>query len=142
MNIQFLTHVVRGSHDQTAHHYSYIVHFSRQCWLTAYHSHLESQISGFLNFTALICRLTLDLTCPFDIIGWCFQYLRRQGHTRLHSLSLFMIEEISEKSYPSVKRLFLHRQGVVGSRGDGWLVVLLFYVHGKHLRSCRDGQLT
>ena len=24
----------------------------------------------------------------------------------------------------------------------GWLVVLLFYVHGKHLRSCRDGQLT
>ena len=21
-----------------------------------------------------------------------------------------------------------------------WLVVLLFYVHGKHLRSCRDGQ--
>ena len=23
-----------------------------------------------------------------------------------------------------------------------WLVVLLFYVHGKHLRSCRDGQLT
>ena len=24
----------------------------------------------------------------------------------------------------------------------GWLVVLLFYVHGKHLRSCRDSQLT
>ena len=24
----------------------------------------------------------------------------------------------------------------------GGLVVLLFYVHGKHLRSCRDGQLT
>ena len=23
-----------------------------------------------------------------------------------------------------------------------WLVVLLFYVHGKHLMSCRDGQLT
>ena len=23
-----------------------------------------------------------------------------------------------------------------------WLVVLLFYVHGKHLRSCRDGRLT
>ena len=23
-----------------------------------------------------------------------------------------------------------------------WMVVLLFYVHGKHLRSCRDGQLT
>ena len=28
--------------------------------------------------------------------------------------------------------------------GDGIVVVvaLLFYVHGKHLRSCRDGQLT
>ena len=25
---------------------------------------------------------------------------------------------------------------------QGFLVVLLFYVHGKHLRSCRDGQLT
>ena len=24
----------------------------------------------------------------------------------------------------------------------GWLGVLLFNVHGKHLRSCRDGQLT
>ena len=23
-----------------------------------------------------------------------------------------------------------------------YIVVLLFYVHGKHLRSCRDGQLT
>ena len=23
-----------------------------------------------------------------------------------------------------------------------FIVVLLFYVHGKHLRSCRDGQLT
>ena len=22
------------------------------------------------------------------------------------------------------------------------IVALLFYVHGKHLRSCRDGQLT
>ena len=24
----------------------------------------------------------------------------------------------------------------------GCIVALLFYVHGKHLRSCRDGQLT
>ena len=38
----------------------------------------------------------------------------------------------------------------VSVSGGGWLrggggvvvVVLLFYVHGKHLRSCRDGQLT
>ena len=30
-----------------------------------------------------------------------------------------------------------------GGAGErGFVVVLLFYVHGKHLRSCRDGQLT
>ena len=39
------------------------------------------------------------------------------------------------------------REWVVGSGGGGGarlvlVVVLLFYVHGKHLRSCRDGQLT
>ena len=28
------------------------------------------------------------------------------------------------------------------SQNDVVVVVLLFYVHGKHLRSCRDGQLT
>ena len=33
-NIQFLAHVDRGSHDQTAHPDSHIVHFSHQCWLT------------------------------------------------------------------------------------------------------------
>ena len=28
-------------------------------------------------------------------------------------------------------------------RVDVWVVVvLLIYIHGKHLRSCRDGQLT
>ena len=27
-------------------------------------------------------------------------------------------------------------------RGVVVVVALLFYVHGKHLRSCRDGQLT
>ena len=31
---------------------------------------------------------------------------------------------------------------VSGSGPLGPLVVLLFYVHGKHLRSYRDGQLT
>ena len=29
-----------------------------------------------------------------------------------------------------------------GGGGGVVVVVLLFYVHGKHLRSCRDGQLT
>ena len=27
-------------------------------------------------------------------------------------------------------------------KGTVVVVALLFYVHGKHLRSCRDGQLT
>ena len=38
---------------------------------------------------------------------------------------------------------------LVGTGGGGLdilylssIVALLFYVHGKHLRSCRDGQLT
>ena len=32
----------------------------------------------------------------------------------------------------------------VPGRPTIWMIVvaLLFYVHGKHLRSCRDGQLT
>ena len=32
----------------------------------------------------------------------------------------------------------------LASAGHGCnaVVALLFYVHGKHLRSCRDGQLT
>ena len=29
-----------------------------------------------------------------------------------------------------------------GGGGGGEHVALVFYVHGKHLRSCRDGQLT
>ena len=33
--------------------------------------------------------------------------------------------------------------GPIGGGCKGLLIVdLLFYVHGKHLRSCRDGQLT
>ena len=32
--------------------------------------------------------------------------------------------------------------GAVGSVVVVVVVVLLFYVHGKHLRSCQDGQLT
>ena len=34
------------------------------------------------------------------------------------------------------------RAWFVRLNGEIVVVVLLFYVHGKHLRSCRDGQLT
>ena len=30
----------------------------------------------------------------------------------------------------------------LGRQLSCYFVALLFYVHGKHLRSCRDGQLT
>ena len=32
--------------------------------------------------------------------------------------------------------------GSVAQLAEFVVVALLFYVHGKHLRSCRDGQLT
>ena len=44
---------------------SHIVHFSRHRWLTAYHS----RVKRHLNCTALICRLTLAVTHPFEITG-------------------------------------------------------------------------
>ena len=31
---------------------------------------------------------------------------------------------------------------IIGLKKINNRIVLLFYVHGKHLRSCRDGQLT
>ena len=34
-----------------------------------------------------------------------------------------------------------HKQVAKSLRAD-CVVVLLFYIHGKHLRSCRDGKLT
>ena len=38
---------------------------------------------------------------------------------------------------------FVYGREDLAPRGDRFVVfALLFYVHGKHLRSCRDGQLT
>ena len=46
-------------------------------------------------------------------------------------------------SFPNT---FTHNQAEQTEKGvicvQILLVALLFYVHGKHLRSCRDGQLT
>ena len=33
-------------------------------------------------------------------------------------------------------------ESILSHSGIVVVVALLFYVHGKHLRSCRDGQLT
>ena len=69
-----------------------------------------------------IRRLPLEVTCPFEITGWHFRYLRQ---IHMHS-SLSMIVAVTEKSvflteksYPSVRRQFLWHQGVVRSRGEG-----------------------
>ena len=53
-----------------------------------------------------------------------------------HQNHRFSRHNVSATKYKSViKMSTTGRQPVV-------FVVLLFYVHGKHLRSCRDGQLT
>ena len=53
--------------------------------------------------------------------------------------------EISQVKMKGSKRVSALNQGSLEvHKGEIWvaLVALLFYVHGKHLRSCRDGQLT
>ena len=55
------------------------------------------------------------------------------GHEQLHSDDLsYSYEPRSKSNHLSVS---LINRGCV-------VVVLLFYVHGKHLRSCQEGQLT
>ena len=48
---------------------------------TAYHSRVKRNMKG----TALICRLTLAVTRPFEITGREFRYLLQQTHTRTQS---------------------------------------------------------
>ena len=44
--------------------------------------------------------------------------------------------------YPSFLSAGKEWKTKVEGGGEVVVVALLFYVHGKHLRSCRDGQLT
>ena len=55
------------------------------------------------------------MTCDFTSFSTVFQSYKDNGRVRLISCVQWIVVVI---------------------------VVLLFYVHGKHLRSCRDGQLT
>ena len=48
--------------------------------------------------------------------------------------TIFSIQKKTAQNYSKSAALEFFPKVVV--------VVLLFYVHGKHLRSCRDGQLT
>ena len=52
---------------------------------------------------------------------------------QVHQNPLKTVEGVAETSLTAEKLLKGH---------NSVFFVLLFYVHGKHLRSCRDGQLT
>ena len=56
---------------------------------------------------------------------------------KLTMIQLFYIYCVSDN-----KRSLLLRKKYINTECKRRVVVLLFYVHGKHLRSCRDGQLT
>ena len=68
----------------------------------------------------------------------------------LSKICLFARNHLFRASDPSAQQvrvymyIFQPNSGVkqIDSLGRKKVVVLLFYVHGKHLRSCRDGQLT
>ena len=45
-------------------------------------------------------------------------------------------------SYLPLSTIFFISKGEGNNQVVVVVVALLFYVHGKHLRSCRDGQLT
>ena len=60
----------------------------------------------------------------------CFFFVNPQNN-KISDIPVF-VSVILNKTVKTVFKAFLY---VV-------IVVLLFYVHGKHVRSCRDGQLT
>ena len=58
-------------------------------------------------------------------------------------LLLFVTDPFQKGSFKVLKEIFASiRESKVCPLRIDLVVALLFYVHGKHLRSCRDGQLT
>ena len=67
-----------------------------------------------------------------------FLYLMAFLHLNLYSL---VIRAAGGKSVSIIRDLAA--SVILDDKvSSDWVVVLLFYVHGTHLRSCRDGQLT
>ena len=58
---------------------------------------------------------------------------------KLNILKVFFLDQLKKEEAAAITFILLDRSKVVTL---AVVVVLLFYVHGKHLRSCRDGQLT
>ena len=65
-------------------------------------------------------------------MGFCSKGLKKEFETAV-------VNEPSVLEPLKFYCLFIFR---VWTNSVGSIVALLFYVHGKHLRSCRDGQLT
>ena len=60
---------------------------------------------------------------PKRIDNFLYRHFKRKGHTPANIL----VQPVEKITYDA---------------NSTSCIVLLFYVHGKHLRSCRDGQLT
>ena len=78
-------------------------------------------------------------------------YTITKGRETFYSDHTVPIISCSENQYMFYKRVTVWNHGLhqrtenccmYKFSGTVVFVVLLFYVHGKHLRSCRDGQLT
>ena len=70
----------------------------------------------------------------YPVLGGITGKIRLVGPGKAHRYSNLVCNSLSASSVPlmAVKSRHTYKN----------CVVLLFYVHGKHLRSCRDGQLT
>ena len=74
---------------------------------------------------------------------WCALTAELEKRTKAFEMRcfrrLFNIRYNDHVTSQKVQRKF---QAAIGVYDNVVVVVLLFYVHGKHLRSCREGQLT
>ena len=68
-----------------------------------------------------------------------YLYILYMSKNYIHSVAYILVSYfLNEKCiYKTVLKSKMIENDTVGV-----VVALLFYVHGKHLRSCRDGQLT
>ena len=71
----------------------------------------------------------------------CLAFAAQPGHICLHfSKLLYDFQRQTDIELQCL--VVLYQSAAKVGRARFFVVALLFYVHGKHLRSCRDGQLT
>ena len=74
---------------------------------------------------------------------WCIGMLLCLFVSFTKGIVLLLFASQKDKTLP--KRGLLLKERICSWRSEFFslrVVAVLFYVHGKHLRSCRDGQLT